>query len=54
MRGIKEEYHEKMREVQKTTAMKVLSRFFKKSEPIDTCTQVDEDPLQIELDAANA
>jgi hypothetical protein len=24
MRGIKEEYHEKLREVQKTTAMKVL------------------------------
>jgi hypothetical protein len=43
-----------MREVQKTTAMKVLTRFFKKSEPIDTYTQVEEDPLQIEIDAAHA
>ena len=54
MRGIKEEYHEKLREVQKTTAMRVLSRFFKKCEPVDTSTQVEEDPLQIELDAAHA
>lgn len=54
MRSIKEEYHEKLREVQKTTAMKVLSRFFKKSEPVDACTQVEEDPVQIELDATHA
>lgn len=54
MRGIKEEYHEKMREVQKTTAMRVFARFFKKSEPVDTSTQVEEDPLQIELDTAHA
>jgi hypothetical protein len=54
MRSIKEEYQEKMREVQRTTAMKVFSRFFKKSEPVDNHTQVEVDPLQVELDEALA
>jgi chromosome segregation ATPase len=32
----------------------VLARFFKKAEPIDTHTQVEEDHIQIALDEANA
>jgi chromosome segregation ATPase len=43
-----------MREVQKTTAMRVFARFFKKAEPVDAETQVEEDPLQLELDALKA
>lgn len=54
MKSIKEEYQDKMREVQKTTAIMVLSRFFKKSEPIDNSTQVEVDPMQELLDAAHA
>ena len=34
--------------------MRVFSRFFKKSIPVDADTQVEEDPVQVELDGVRA
>ncbi len=49
MQGVKQDYLQKIKDVQNATAIRVLQRFYKNIEDAEASTQVEEDPVILEL-----